>query len=199
MQDSKSRQRIEFTVILLSDLDETIKEIKEKLSCVEGCTKDFFRNHFQKRKNEIHPDIAKYNENVRKMKNLNIGITAQINEWYGFLKNEKELEKLSFPIKYYFNKRKLSSFISKANESISNLVIENRFIMEHLTVWEHQLELDAIQLIRQEMDFKRYEELIKRKDAIISELKYLLPSIPHVCPVEIDTGNLNPLIEKILI
>lgn len=77
------------------------------------------------------------------------------------------------------------------------LTIENRFIMEKLTNWEHQLEIKAMQLIKGESSFTHYEELAKKKEAIINELKYLLPTLSELCPIELDINNIDCLIERI--
>jgi hypothetical protein len=94
-------------------------------------------------------------------------------------------------------KKKLKNTITKLNEEISSLSIENRFIREKIINWEQELSVRALHQIREGEDFHNYEELIRKKDNIILELKYLLPTIPGIIPIEFDLNNIDKIIDKI--
>ncbi|MCX7710767.1 MAG: hypothetical protein N2484_13085 [Clostridia bacterium] len=195
--DNNMQRRILFATELLYELKKVSMGIKDCLSHVENHSNGFYRDLFKECKKEIQGETDLYKENIEKIKQLNLEITSKINEWYIFVKNPAELKKVVFPIMFYLKRRKLNQFIQKANDTISQLTIENRFITERLTNWEHELELKAIQLLKEEVNYQQYEELLKSKDAIIAELKVLLPTLPQVCPIEIEIDRIDLLIEKI--
>lgn len=197
MIETKLKDRIELTVQLLFELKKVLSELNASLSNFKKCSDAFYQKLYLECRDEIQSDIDKYKANVNQIRQLNLDITFRINEWYDFIKNPAELRRICFPLKFKINQHKLKKFIDKTNESISELAIENRFITEHLTNWEHQLELKAIQLIQQDTDYKQYELLVNRKNLLVSDLKYLLPTIPQTCPVELDTGNIDLIIEKL--
>lgn len=194
----KVQKRIDLALQLITDLRKTCFEIKQVLSQVELNSAASYEKIYEDCKIEIKEDIDDYNGNMRKLKQMNLDLTTSINRWYEFVKDKVQMRKFTFPLRFYLKRKKLCKEIKKANEDINNLIVQNRFITEKINNWEHQLKFQAIQKLKQEVDYKRYEELLSRKEGIISELLYLLPTIPDVCPIDVDLECLDLLEERLL-
>ncbi|NLL06380.1 MAG: hypothetical protein GX270_11480 [Clostridiaceae bacterium] len=197
MKDSNIQRRVEFVLLLLNELSDIHKQLKSLSSGIEGNSDAFYEEIFNSSKFEIENDIESYKSNLEKMKEINMNLTAKLNEWYDFIKDSSEIKKVTFPFKMHFMKKKLKNTITKLNEEISSLSIENRFIREKIINWEQELSVRALHQIREGEDFHNYEELIRKKDNIILELKYLLPTIPGIIPIEFDLNNIDKIIDKI--
>ncbi len=191
-------KRSTFVLSLLNELNSVYKELKALSSGIENNSDNFYERIFSSSRIEIQGDIDSYKTNLQRMKEINMEITAKLNEWYDFIKDSNEIKKVSFPIKLYFMKKKLKSSITKMNGDISSLSIENRFIREKIINWEQDLSVRALHEIREGEEFHNYEELVRKKDNIISELKYLLATIPELAPVEFDLDNIDKMIDKLL-
>lgn len=197
MKDGNVQKRATFVLSLLNDLNEIYKELKNLSTGIENNSDDFYERIYSSSKYEVEGDINSFRTNLEKMKEINMNITSKLNEWYDFIKDSKEIKKVTFPLKLHFMKKNLKSTITKMNEEISNLSIENRFIREKIINWEQELSVRALHEIRNGEDFHNYEELVRKKDAIISELKYLLSTLPGLTPVEFDLENIDKMIDKI--
>ncbi|MFZ5988313.1 MAG: hypothetical protein ACOYWZ_14465 [Bacillota bacterium] len=198
MKDSNVQKRTTFVLTLLNNLKEAYKELKELSTGIESDSDTFFERLFNSSKVEIQGDIEAYKANIEKMKQLNLSITERMNEWYDFIKDSNEIKKVTFPLKLYFKKRNFKKTILQMNREISEISIENRFIREKIINWEQELGVRALQEIKKGDEFSKYEELIRRKDNLISELKYLLATIPDIDPVEFDLDNIDKIIDKLL-
>lgn len=197
MKDSNVQKRAAFVLSLLNDLNEIYKELKNLSTGIENNSDDFFERIYNSSKFEVEGDISSYKTNLERMKEINMNITAKLNEWYDFIKDSKEIKKVTFPVKMHFMKKKLKNTITKMNAEISNLSIENRFIREKIINWEQELSVRALHEIRDGEEFHNYEELVRKKDTIISELKYLLSTIPDLAPVEFELENIDKMIDKL--
>lgn len=198
MQESNTQRRTSFAVNLLYDLKEIYSRLDEASRDIEKCSGSFYEKMFLAGKTEIRDELDKYNANIEKIKKLNQEITEAINAWYEFTKSGHELKKLFFPLRFFIRKMQLKKNIKKLNEGISGATIANRFVREYLINWEHELELEAVQEIKQGSEYTAYEDLVNKKDMLITELKYLLPTIPGICPAELDLRNIDSLIERLL-
>ncbi len=198
MKDNNIQKRSTFVLSLLNELSSVYKELKALSSGIESNSDNFYEKIFNSSRIEIQGDIDSYKTNLQRMKEINMEITAKLNEWYDFIKDSNEIKKVSFPIKLYFMKKNLKSSITKMNAEISSLSIENRFIREKIINWEQELSVRALREIREGEEFHNYEELIRKKDTIISELKYLLATIPELAPVDFDLDNIDKMIDKLL-
>lgn len=198
MKDSNVQKRTTFVLTLLNNLKEAYKELKELSTGIESDSDTFFEKLFNSSKVEIQGDIEAYKANIEKMKQLNLSITERMNEWYDFIKDSNEIKKVTFPLKLYFKKKNFKKTILHMNREISEISIENRFIREKIINWEQELGVRALQEIKKGDEFSKYEELIRRKDNLISELKYLLATIPDIDPVEFDLDNIDKIIDKLL-
>jgi len=198
MKDTNIQRRIEFALSLLDELNDIYKQLKKLSSGIENNSDAFYERIFKSSKVEIQNDIDSYKANIEKTKEINMNITAKLNEWYNFTKDTNEIKKVTFPIKMHFMKKNLKNTITKMNEEISSLSIENRFIKEKIINWEQELSVRALHQIREGKEFHDYEDLIRKKDSIILELKYLLPTISGITPLEFDLDNIDNVKEKLL-
>lgn len=128
---------------------------------------------------------------------MNLNATEIINQWYDFIKDSNEIKKVSFPVKLYLKKKKVKDSITKINKEISNLLIENRFIREKIINWEQELSVKALQKIKTGDEFDRYDGLIRKKDYLISELKYLLATFPDMKSLEFSIEDIDQVIDKL--
>ncbi len=198
MKDSNIQRRSEFVLTLLNELSDIHKQLKCLSSGIEGNSDAFYEKIFNSSKFEIESDIESFKANLERMKEINMNITTKLNEWYDFIKDSSEIKKVTFPFKMHFMKKNLKNIITKLNEEISSLSIENRFIREKIINWEQELSVRALHQIREGSEFHSYEELVRKKDSIIFELKYLLPTIPGIIPIEFDLNNIDKIIDKLL-
>ncbi|MCX8131626.1 MAG: hypothetical protein N3I35_16225 [Clostridia bacterium] len=197
MCDRAMKDRIEFVIRLLYELKSTVSSFEQLNSTIGKHSGDFYSNLLNKSRCEVQQEIEKYKTNVKKITSLNHEITTRINEWYNFSKNPVYLKQISYPLKFFIEKRKLKIFIKHINLEVSELAIENRFIRERLTNWEHGLESKAVQLINEEEEHKHYIQLLRKKDELVTELGYLLPTVLDKQNMELDIHNLDYLIEEL--
>ncbi|HEY9060243.1 MAG TPA: hypothetical protein VIO64_07045 [Pseudobacteroides sp.] len=197
MPDTRqSSERAEFALQLLLKLQEALKELSDISMEIEKNSDSFYKDYFKNNVSSIKEDMDSYISNNEKVKNLKLEVTAMVNDWFSFIKDENEVKSLTFPVKLYLKRKKLRNSIKNINASISNISIENRFIKEKLISWEHDLGIECIKAIKTGREFSHYEKLLKIKRQILDELKYILPTIEGVCPLELDLNNISQFIEK---
>ena len=197
MQDIKINQRKAFIIELLLQLKDTCCHLGKLCSKIEDCCDEFYADFFEQHKCYIQNDIDKYMLNVEAIRNSGIEITTQINKWYDFARSPAEMAKIGYPIRFLSKKRHFAKNIKKIRNKISELIIENRFIKEQLTVHQHSLEIQAVKEIQKGEDYTAYEQLIKIKDTLLNELKYIISTLPDIHPVEININNIDELLEYI--
>ena len=198
MSDASIKSRTTFVISLLNNLKEVYEELKELSSDIENCSESFYENLFKSSRVEVENDIENYKNNIQKMEQLNINVTTKINEWYSFIKDTNEIRKVTFPIKLYFRKKAFKKTIDKMNSEILDLSVENRFIREKIINWEQELSVRALQEMKKGDEFSKYEELNRKKDHLVSELTYLLATIPDLESAEFDMNNIDTIIDKLL-
>ncbi|KNY26174.1 hypothetical protein [Pseudobacteroides cellulosolvens] len=197
MRDLKQKcERSELALELLLELQEVLKGLSEIALDMEKNSNTFYKEYFNNNLHLVQSDIDNYTSNNGKIKKLKLEVTALVNDWFSFKKDTKETKKLTFPIKLYLTKKHLKNKIKELNESISNTNIENRFIKEKLISWEHELGIECIKAMKSGEDFSHYEKLLRLKKELMDELKYILPTIPGVCPLELDLQNIDRFIEE---
>ena len=177
MENINLQRRKELATALLADLEDTSRLLREAASAIENESGTYYDAAFRERQEELQLEMKGHRKNSERVREINAGITASINSWYGFIKNENEMGKLLFPLIYHLRKRSLYKSIGKLNEEISDIVIKNRFIKEKLTILEHQLEIKAMSLARSGVNYQYYEKLQQKQSSLSAELRYLLPSI----------------------
>lgn len=198
MSDASIKSRTTFVISLLNNLKDIYEELKELSSDIENCSESFYENLFKSSRVEVENDIENYKNNIQKMKQLNINVTTKINEWYSFIKDTNEIRKVTFPIKLYIRKKAFKKTIDKMNSEILDLSVENRFIREKIINWEQELSVRALQEMKKGDEFSKYEELNRKKDHLVSELTYLLATIPDLESAEFDMNNIDTIIDKLL-
>lgn len=197
MHEANLQKRIKLLLELLSELKTTYLVLEEATTGIENASGSFYDETMHENRNEIHDEVEKHRKNMEKINAINNESTAGINSWYEFAKNRKEMEKLAFPIKFYLKKRSLYKSMKKANEELLSISIENRFIKEKLTILQRQLETAAIRQIKQGKGYYDYEKALLKKDSLVSELKYLIPTIPGLCPADVGNSGINALLGRV--
>lgn len=187
--------RASFAIELLKGLKDICSKIKETSSEIQNSSGKFYEEYLIQNMSPIQEHIDNYKSNIEKIKKLKSYITEEINAWYNFTKDAGEIKKLTYPIRFFMKKRNLKNTIKQTNEQISEIAIDNRFIKENLTVWEHKLELESIEKIKSGSEYGNFEILLRKKSEIIEELKYILPTIPGICPIELDPEKIDNIIE----
>jgi hypothetical protein len=176
----------------LKDTCSTLTKHPPKLKLHSKSYEDLRRNI-----SSVQEDIDNYKKNIEEIKKLRSELTGEINAWYGFIKNTTEIKKLSFPLKFLIKRKMLKNSLKRVNDSIAKITIENRFIKENLAIWEHKLEHECIEEIKDGLSYSNYDLLAKKKSALIDELKYILPTIPGICPIEVEIEKIDRLIEEL--
>lgn len=187
-------KRKELASILLSSLKTMNLQLDHAASEVEKGSGAFYEEAFREKQLELENVMGSYRKNVERVKEISREITETINFWYEFVKDENEMKKLIYPFLFFMKKKALYNKIKVLNAEISSIAINNRFLKEQLTVLEHQLEIKAASLARSGGDYLEYEKLLIRKKTLSDELKYLLPTIPGICPAEISTSGVDKLL-----
>lgn len=191
MQENNLQRRLSLIIDLLHELKQTHTKLQDYSSGIEDNSGTFFQKLYNQNEIEIQNEVNRYKTNIEKIKQLNCEITLMINKWYEFSKNPVEINSLLFPLKFYIKKKKLNDYIKKTNNEILNITVENRFIKEQLTNWEHELELKAVQEIKQGNTYEIYNQLVKKKVELISHLKYLMPTVPGICPAAFSITDID--------
>jgi hypothetical protein len=197
MEENRFERRKNLLIGILTELKSILSSLSKNSEEIAGYSHSFYENYYSQNMHEIQNDLQQYEKNKEKISALNQDITANINEWYSFIKDTAKFCRLTFPLSFYFKKKRLLKNIKKMNEDISNTAIENRFIKERITAWEQELEERAAREIRQGENFKTYQQLIKAKDELLIDLKYLLATIPGLNTRELDLTSIDSLIEKL--
>lgn len=197
MEEINETRRLSLFKELLKEVKDIFRELTRLKNEIENLTCDFYNAALQESCDEIQSVLRQYNDNNSRIKSINSEITIKINEWYEFSKSTTALQKLSYPFIFLARKRFLKKFVSKKNEEISAITIDNRFVKEKLTLLEHQLEIAAIQKIKEDNKYILYEKLSGRLEALVSELKYLTPTIPGLCPLTLDNSSIDTLLVKL--
>ena len=191
-------RRLNLLKELLLETMESDRLLEYSIIEIEKLSEEYYQYAFTECQEEIQEEINKYIKNNIRINDINNEITTKVNLWYDFMKDPGEMSKLTFPVLYFFRKRKLDKLLKNLNDEISSITIENRFVKEKLTLLEHQLEIKAIQKIKEDKNYLDYERLLQKKELLAAELGYLLATIPGMFPASIDSSGINELYEKLL-
>ncbi len=197
MSNEITERRKEFAQALLRELDRLYLQLDKAESDAESTSGEFYEQAFNERKEELQSVIEKYHKNLDRIRAINKDITSSINSWYEFIKDEKKSAQITFPVTFFIRKKRLHKKISLLNGEITEITIDNRFMKEKLAALGHQLETRAESLARSGENHQEYEALLTRQNAIISELKYLLPTIPGACPADISASGIHKTMEAL--
>lgn len=194
MDKSTLNKRKDLAAWMLSELNCIYANLEQTALEVEGSSDKYFDEAFREKEEELRSVLNTYHSNIGAIRELNNEITSLVNSWYDFLRDEKETGSLFFPFAFFAKKKMLINKIRAINARITEMTINNRFIKEKLTVLGHQLEIRALSLARSGERYLVYERLLADQNDIISDLKYLLPTIPGACPADISAAGIDAAI-----
>lgn len=197
MNNSVKAARIVLLRELLMELAETEKQLEQHKTGIENMSSRYFQEILKEKDGEIQHETEKYRSNTDRLAAIKLEITSGVNLWYEFRKSRNEMTKLLFPLIFSLKRRGLQKKIKKLNDEVSSIIIDNRMIKEKLTLFEHQLEIAALEKARASMEYQLYDQMLSKKDSIISELEYLLPTIPGLCPANIGASEIDELLRKL--
>ncbi|KJS82505.1 MAG: hypothetical protein JM58_14875 [Peptococcaceae bacterium BICA1-8] len=183
-------KRIDFFKALLIDLEDTYNELNKVSEDISGISSKHLEQYNFINKENRNSEVNKLRTNIEKIKEYNNHITDEINRWYIFTNDPQEIIKLTFPLKFYFRRLKLRKEIAVTNKQISKIFIENRLIKETLKKMERMIEANTLEQIKNSGMYKEYEALLQKKEERLSDLRYLLPTIPSL-PKELDLNNIS--------
>jgi len=189
--DDPLQRRIDFSLNLLCALKNIQNQLAHELLEIEKTSGSVYEKIFDEDRGNIQDQVDKYKANIEKNVALNYEIMNQINLWYDFVKNPRKMKGLFFPVQFYFYQRKLKKRIRKINREIGSMTIENRFIMEKLTNWEQGLEQKALLQIKEGDYYQGYLRLETRKNELVSDLEYVLSTLPLPYPVQLDFKDID--------
>ncbi len=196
-QDMNLTKRIQLIKELLELFTQTEESIATSENRLVKISEKLHTQSLDESSNEIVNEADQYTKNIEEANSQNVRVTSEINDWYGFVKDRKSAGSLFFPIKFYFFKRRLKKSIKNANDKIQNISISNRFVKERLVILGQKLEINTTLALKSSQEYLEYEKLLEKKESILSELQYLLPSIPDVCPVDLGDNGAYDLLGKL--
>lgn len=194
--DTEDRRRA-LAVELLSQLKNVGDHLRRITDDLGDSSQEYLNKVYEDHSGKIKEKVDQFNQNVEKVKNLNVGITSSINEWYQFTKNEKELSSLFFPLRLYFMRKRIKSKIKEHKAEITNIGIKNRLIVEDIQRLESNLEYEASARLKKDVRYQDYVAHLETKARLIEEIRYLIPTIPGLSIKEIQLDRLNEAIEQI--
>lgn len=189
--------RIELLIEMLYQYKKLVSEMKSISAGIEKNSQECYKAYFTKNMSNIRDSIAKYGANVDRAKIINDEITAAVGNWYDYIKNPDEVSKFTYPLRYHRHANALKKKIKALQEELSSILIENRFISEQVTIWQQSLETEVVMDTRKSEAYLEYNKISADLEALVSEMKYLIPTIPGLCPSFISIDEIDTLIEKL--
>lgn len=189
--------RIELLIEMLYQYKKLVSEMQNISTTIEKNSKECYASFFGKNMTNIQDSIIKHGNNIDRAKAINDGITAAVGNWYDFVKNPAEVSRLTYPLRFYRRSKALRKKIKALQEELSSILIENRFIAEQVTIWQQSLETEVIMETRKSETYATYNKTSAGMEALVSEMKYLIPTIPGLCPSCVSVTEIDTLIEKL--
>ncbi|NLK88169.1 MAG: hypothetical protein GX279_11880 [Clostridiaceae bacterium] len=190
-------RRTELALMLLRDLKANYHKIDTAAANAASGSISCYDQAVEEMKDELQRILDEYNKNIEMIREINEKITSSVNSWHNFLKDNKSASMLTFPFTFHIRRKKLNKEIESMNKQISEISISNRFLKEKLTAARLKLEVRAVSLAHGEENYKEYDKLLQTKKALEGELKYLLPTIPGMCPADITSHGIDTTIAAI--
>lgn len=187
-------RRAELALKLLRDLKESYHKIDEAAESTSSAGTECYERAVDEMKDELCSILEEYNKNIDMIKQINKAMTSSINNWHNFIKDAGSLSMLTFPLTFHIRRKKLNKEIDMMNRQIAELAISNRFLKEKLAAARHRIEDRAISLAHEGEDCTGYKRQIAVKKELEAELKYLLPTIPGLCPADITSKGIDTTI-----
>lgn len=193
----QTNKRLDLLKALLLNLEDTSLRLMELSSQLNDFATSYYEKKVSDGKSDIRELVSGFRANEQKIQELNSAATAGINSWYDFVKEQDEMKSFLFPVKFYLNARKLRKQIKNNNDRISSVQIENRFLKEQLTAWEQDLYENCHKEIKKTDFYLRFRKLVQQKEELITQIKYLIRTVPGLCPANIDISNIKDVMLKI--
>lgn len=178
----------------LRDVCDHINKITEDLG---DSSKSFLSRVYDDHSEKIQEKVNLFNKNVESVRNINIEITNTINEWYKFAKDEREMARWLFPVRFFLKRKQVISRVKELKQEITGVGIKNRIIREDIQHLESTLEYEAAQRLKKDVRYKDYLSHLKTKSMLLEELKYLLPTLHETPLKELHTDKLDEAIETL--
>lgn len=189
--------RIELLIEILYQYKKQVSDMESISSRIEKNSKECYKAYFTRNMPNIRDSITKYGANVEHAQMINNEITSAVGTWYDFIKNPDEVSRFTYPLRYHKRAKALKKKIKGLQEELSSLLIENRFISEQVTIWQQSLETEVVTDTRKSEAYMSYNKTSAEAEALVSEMKYLIPTIPGLCPSYISVNEIDTLIEKL--
>lgn len=178
-------------LIQLRDVRNHINKITDNLGDNSNA---FLAKVYEDHSEKIKEKVNLFNLNVEAVKNINQKITATANEWYQFVKDERELSSILFPVRFYMKRKTVMSKTRELKQEITSNGIKNRILREDIQHLESTLEFEATQRLKKDVQYADYLSHLKTKSALIDELQYLLPTLGVIPIKEIHMDRLDEAI-----
>lgn len=189
--------RIELLIEILYQYKKQVSDMESISSRIEKNSQECYKAYFTRNMPNIRDSITKYGANVERAQMINNEITSAVGTWYDFIKNPDEVSRFTYPLRYHKRAKALKKKIKGLQEELSSLLIENRFISEQVTIWQQSLETEVVTDTRKSEAYMGYNKTSAEAEALVSEMKYLIPTIPGLCPSYISVNEIDTLIEKL--
>jgi hypothetical protein len=178
----------------LRDVRNHINKITEDLG---DSSKTFLGKVYEDHSAKIQEKVNLFNQNVEAVKNINLEITSTVNEWYKFVKDERELSRFLFPIRFHIKRKTVMSKTRELKQEITSLGIKNRIIREDIQHLESTLEFEATQRLKKDVQYADYLSHLKTKSVLIEDLKYLLPTLTGMPVKDLHLDRLDEAIKAL--
>ncbi|MGI6224979.1 MAG: hypothetical protein ACOYJ1_01860 [Peptococcales bacterium] len=186
------KERTEFILSILLSLKETYNDLFNFTTKIEKISSTLFEQFYSENQELIDKEINELKQNIEKIKQYNSQITDNINKWYQFVNDSQEQVRLFYPVKFYAKRLRLLSNIKSLNKEIYRTTVENRLSKENLKKIERQIESKILNEIKSAGIYKDYEELLRKKEQLLQDLEYLLPTVSLEIQ-ELDLNNIEKL------
>lgn len=185
-----SENRNDFYLSLLFHLKETYNQLHNLTTKIKTTYSTYFEQISAEQRELIEKEVTTLKTNIAKIKQYNYKITEEINKWHQFSTNPQEVAKTLYPIKFFIKRFQLNNKIHSINKNIYRTSVENRLAKENLKKIENSIEKTILDRLKDSGIYKEYEETLSFKEILISDLKYLLPTLTSP-PPELDLANLD--------
>ena len=197
MPDGSLERRVDFCIQLLKELKNLTEEAIQEFYQIERLSRDLYDRLFIDERDQIQKEIDRYQENLYRVTQLNEEIIEVINSWYSFSKDPGEIKQFLYPVRFWKKKKECRKRIQNIKQEIDRITVENRFIKEKIALWERDVGQKSLQLIKQDEHYQKYLQMIERKADLMSDVKYLLETLPLGSPVKLDIKDIDSFVESL--
>lgn len=197
MNEETIERRKILAVDLLTRLKSVRDHLEEIMADLGDSSVDFLNKVYADNYDKIEEKVDLFNKNVEQVKELNIQMTAAMNDWYRFIKDDNELSSPLFPLRLRLKRKQLERKVKEIKQEITGIGIKNRLIGEDIKRMESTLEYEATLRLKKDVRYEDYLTHLKLKSQLIEEISYLLPTIPGICIDKIHLDHLDEAISAL--